>query len=61
MVNHQRSAGALEVVDAKIIFYRSIKKLGLCYVKFLPDGDSKNFPAVKNIYKGIRAEKTRIY
>ena len=57
MLNHIESAGAMEIVGTKQIFRRSIEKHGLCYVKFLGDSDSKSFPAVEDIYEGVRVEK----
>ena len=61
MVNHQRSGRTLELVDTNIIFYHSMEKFDLRYVKFLADGDSKDFAAVKGIYKEVKVERTRIY
>ena len=57
MANHKGSAGAMEIVGTKRIFRRSVEKHGLRYVKFLGDGDSKSFPAVEDIYEGIKVEK----
>ena len=47
----------MEIVATKRIFRRSVEKHGLRYVKFLGDGDSKSFPAVEDIYEGIKVEK----
>ena len=57
MANHKESAGSMEIVGTKRIFRCSVEKHGLRYVKFLGDGDSKSFPAVEEIYEGIKAEK----
>ena len=57
MANHKGSAGAMEIVGTKRIFRHSIEKHGLRYVKFLGDGDSKSFPAVEDIYEGVKVEK----
>ena len=59
MANHKGSAGAIEIVGTKRIFRRSIEKHSLCYVKFLGDGDSKSFPAVQDIYEGVKVEKLK--
>ena len=55
--NHKGSAGAMEIVGTKRIFRRSIEKHSLRYVIFLGDSDSKSFPAVEDIYEGVKAEK----
>ena len=57
MTNHKGSAGTMEIVSTKRIFRCSVEKHGLRYVKFLGDGDSKTFPAVDDIYEGIKDEK----
>ena len=57
MSNHKGSARAMEIVGMKRIFRRSVEKHGLRYVKFLGNGDSKSFPAVEDIYEGIKVEK----
>ena len=56
-MNHSGSAGAMEITGAKEIFSRSIEKHGLRYHQYLGDGDSKSYPAVKDIYKTIEVEK----
>ena len=56
MANHKVSAGAMEIVGTKQIFRRSIEKHGLRYVKFLGGSDSKSFPAVEDIYEGVKVE-----
>ena len=57
MANHKGSATVMEIIGMKRIFRHSIEKRGLRYVKFLGDGDSKSFPAVEDIYDGIKVEK----
>ena len=57
MANHKGSAGAMEIIGTKRIFKRSVEKHGLRYVKFLGDGDSKSFPAVEDIYEGMKVEQ----
>ena len=56
-LNYKGSAGGMEVAGAKNIFGRSVEKYGLRYLKFLGDGDSKSYPAVKSIYPGVEVEK----
>ena len=56
-LNYKGSAGGMEVAGAKNIFGRSVEKYGLQYLKFLGDGDSKSYPAVKSIYPGVEVEK----
>ena len=56
-LNYQGSAGGMEVTGAKRIFGRSVEKHNLRYTKFLGDGDSKSFPAVKSIYPDIEVKK----
>ena len=57
MANHKGSATVMEIIGMKRIFRHSIEKRGLRYVKFLGDGDFKSFPAVEDIYDGIKVEK----
>ena len=57
MAKHKGSAGAMEIIGTKRIFKRSVEKHGLRYVKFLGDGDSKSFPAVEDIYEGMKVEQ----
>ena len=40
MANHKGSAGTMEIVGMKCIFRHSAEKHGICYAKFLGDGDS---------------------
>ena len=46
-INHDGTAGAMEVEAAKIIWNRPVDS-GLHYTTMLRDGDSKAFDAVKN-------------
>ena len=55
--DYRGSAPNMEAVGAKRIFSRSVEKNGLRYTDFYGDGDSKSFPAVENIYDGIRVKK----
>ena len=50
-INHSGSAAAMEITGATEIFSRSIEKHGLRYNQYLGDGDSKAYPAIKDIYK----------
>ena len=41
----------METAGATKIFGRSVEKHGLYYTSFYGDGDSKAYPAVKEVYK----------
>ena len=56
-MNHQGSAGAMEVSGATRIFGRSIEKRGLRYTEYLGDGDSKGYDNVVDIYPGKTVTK----
>ena len=56
-MTHHDSAPGMEVSCSKRIFGRSIEKYNLRYVDFYGDGDSKRFPAVKNIYPNTVVRK----
>ena len=57
LANNKGSAEAMEIVGTEQIFRRTMEKRGSRYVKFLGDGDSKSFPAVEDIYEGVKIEK----
>jgi len=44
--NHNGSSGSMETEGAKVIFGRSISKLGVKFDKYIGDGDSKAFTEV---------------
>ena len=45
-MNHEGSAGAMEITGSTRIFQRSIRKRGLRYTKYRGDGDSKGYDEV---------------
>ena len=49
-MNFTGSSPAMETAGALKFFGRSVEKHRLCYTSFYGDGDSKAFPAVKEIY-----------
>ena len=56
-INHVGSAPAMEVSGTKKIFERSVELNQLRYTEFYGDGDSKSFPAVKDVYPGVIVRK----
>jgi len=58
-LNYEGSSPGMESVDAKTIFGRSVEKHGLYYTSFYGDGDSKAFPAVKEMYKEDKKEMVK--
>lgn len=50
-LNYEGSSPAMECAGATTIFGRSVEKYGLYYTSFYGDGDSKAYPAVKDIYE----------
>ena len=41
----------MKTAGATKIFRRSVEKHGIYYTSFYGDGDSKSYPAVKEVYK----------
>ena len=66
-LNHEGSAGQMEVIGVERIFSRSIETHKLCYTEFYEDGDydedgdSKSFSSVEHIYspKVVKKEMYR--
>ena len=50
-LNYTGSSSAMETAGATKTFGRSVEKHGLYYTSFYGDGDSKAYPAVKEVYK----------
>ena len=55
--NTDVSSNAMEVGGAKDIWPRSVEKNRMRYVKFIGDGDSKSYTAVKDTYEGMEVTK----
>ena len=49
-MNHEGSAGKMELVGVERIFSRSTETRKLRYLAYYGDGDSKSFTAVENVY-----------
>ena len=56
-INHEGSAGKMEVTGVERIFSRSIVINKLQYTEYYGDGDSKSFSAVKKIYPSRKVVK----
>ena len=58
-LNHEGSAGKMEVTGVERIFSRSLETQKLCYTDY-GDGDSKSFSSVDDIYS-LKVVKKRMY
>ena len=60
-INHEGSAGKMELVGAEQIFQRSIETRKLRHLEYYGDGDSKSFATVENVYAPLIVTKKTVH
>ena len=56
-VNYEGSSPAMEDEAAVVFWQRSIEKHEMRYRYMVPDGDSKSFSSIENVYGDVKVEK----